>query len=70
MTDKAKIAAIADGLSDLEREWVTEWQGPAGAAFNIIAGDLRTKGLLASAVDWSLNPLGLAVRSYLQEQSQ
>ncbi|ASP29682.1 hypothetical protein CHH26_05125 [Qipengyuania flava] len=60
-----KIAEIADGLTDLEREWITGWQGVAGAAFNVIAGDLRAKGLLVSAMDWNLNETGLAVRKHL-----
>lgn len=63
------VAKIAEGLSDLEREWITGWQGVAGAAFNVIAGDLRGKGLLISAVDWNLNNLGLAVRQRLMENN-
>jgi hypothetical protein len=64
MTSEAE--RIAAGLSDLEREWVTGWQGPAGAAFNAVAGDLRHKGLLKGSLDWNLNDLGLAVRKVLE----
>ena len=62
------IEAIAKGLTDLEREWITGWQGPAGAAFNCVAGDLLRKGLLKSIADWGLNETGLAVRDFLKCQ--
>jgi hypothetical protein len=68
MTDN-QIAAIAEGLSEIEREWITGWQGPKGAAFNCVAIDLGCKGLLRSATDWSLNEKGEAVRNHLQEQA-
>lgn len=61
-----EIETIAKGLTDLEREWITGWQGPRGAAFNAIAGDLRHRGLLVSALDWNLNRRGQAVRDYLK----
>jgi hypothetical protein len=66
MTDPAKIAA---GLTDFEREWIIGWQGPAGAAFNVVAGDLRRKGLLRGRLDWTLNETGLAVRAILRGNS-
>lgn len=63
MTEAEKIAAR---LSELEREWVTGWQGPRGAAFNVVATDLHRKGLLKGVLDWNLNDLGLAVRTVLE----
>ena len=42
MTDTPDhIVEIASGLSSLEREWITGWQGVAGAAFNVVAVDLQ-----------------------------
>lgn len=67
MTDE--IERVARGLSPLEREWITGWQGVAGAAFNAVAGDLRHKGLLRSATDWALNERGEAIRRHLQEKA-
>lgn len=58
---------IAKGLSDLEREWLTGWQGPAGAAYNVIATGLQKRGLLVGPLDWSLSPLGLKVRRIIKE---
>lgn len=63
------VKRIAEGLSDLEREWITSWQGPAGAAFNAIAGELKRKGLLVGELDWHLNQTGEAVRAHLTENS-
>ena len=57
---------IAKGLSALEREWITGWQGPAGAAFNVIAGDLYSKGLLKGRMDWNLNATGRVVKAILE----
>ena len=57
---------IAKGLSALEREWITGWQGPAGAAFNVIAGDLYSKGLLKGRMDWNLNANGRVVKAILE----
>jgi hypothetical protein len=61
---------IAASLSDLEREWITGWQGPSGAAFNCVAGDLRRKGLLKGIMDWNLNEMGLAVRAIIERDSK
>ena len=63
MTD---VETIAAGLTDMEREWITGWQGAKGAAFNCVAGDLRRKGLLKGPLDWSLNDRGQAVRNHLK----
>ena len=60
---------ILDKLTDMEREWITGWKGPGGAAFNAVAGDLYRKGLLRSSTDWNLNMLGLAVRALLEKQN-
>ncbi len=68
MTDEA--ARIAESLMPLEREWITGWQGPAGAAFNAIAAGLRHKGLLKGAMDWNLNDLGIAVRTHLTKDNK
>jgi hypothetical protein len=65
MTD---VETIAEGLTDMEREWITGWQGARGAAFNRVAGDLRRKGLLKGPLDWSLNDRGLAVLNHLRCQ--
>ena len=62
------IERIAKGLTPMEREWITGWQGVAGAAFNVVAGDLRHKGLLVSASNWNLNELGQQVAAYLKGQ--
>ena len=68
MTDTPDhIVEIASGLSSLEREWITGWQGVAGAAFNVVAVDLQRKGLLKGVMNWNLNELGQRVRHYLQE---
>jgi hypothetical protein len=63
MQDVEKIAA---GLTEMEREWITGWQGAEGAAFNCVATDLHRKGLLKGLMDWNLNDLGLAVRDHLK----
>jgi hypothetical protein len=68
MTDQ-DIKSVAEGLSELEREWITGWQGVAGAAFNAIAEHLYEIGLLNGAADWTLNADGCQLRTYLQEQS-
>ena len=68
MTEQS-IKEIAEGLHDLEREWITGWKGVAGAAFNAVAMDLYHAGLLVGPLNWNLNELGTAVRSYLQEQA-
>ena len=70
MADKTEARRIAEGLSPMEREWITSWQGVAGAAFNVVAGDLRRKGLLKSRADWNLNALGQAVRQHLLDGEQ
>jgi hypothetical protein len=59
---------IARGLLDLEREWMTGWQGPRGAAFNVIATALLHKGLLKGPLDWALSPLGEEVRAILENE--
>jgi hypothetical protein len=63
MTD---VETIAEGLTDMEREWITGWRGARGAAFNCVAGDSRRKGLLKGPLDWSLNDRGLAVLNHLK----
>ncbi len=63
-----EIETIAKNLSEMEREWITGWQGPAGAAFNAVAGELRHKGLLRGPMDWNLSERGQAVRDYLKGQ--
>ena len=68
MADTNEARQIALSLEPLEREWITGWTGPSGAAFNVIASGLRHKGLLVSASDWSLNALGLAVREILENE--
>ena len=57
---------VAAGLIPLERERLTGWQGPSGAAYNAISEDMCESGLLNA--DWSLSPLGLAVREILKTQ--
>jgi hypothetical protein len=57
---------IAAGLSRLEREWLTGWQGPAGAAFNAIGENMAQRGLTVSQTDWRLNGKGAAVRELLK----
>ena len=60
------VETIAEGLTDMEREWITGWKGPRGAAFNSVAGDLLRKGLLKGPLDWTLNEKGEAVRNHLK----
>jgi hypothetical protein len=59
-------AEIAAGLCQLEREWLTGWQGPAGAAFNAIGEYMAGRGLTVSRTDWRLSEKGLAVRELLK----
>lgn len=66
MTNEERAAS----LTDMEREWLTGWQGPTGAAYNAVAGDLRRKGLLKGPMDWNLSDLGLAVRNCLRSKSK
>ena len=69
MTDQTdEIDAIAAGLCDLEREWLTGWQGPSGAAFNAIGEDMANRGLTISCTNWNLSPKGLAVRERLLKE--
>lgn len=56
---------IAAGLTEHERERLTGWQGPPGAAFNAVSAYLQKHGLLYA--DWNPTPLGLAVRAVLLE---
>ena len=67
MTD-AEIAAIAEGLIDFEREFITGWQGVGGAAYNVVATGLVRKGLLIGPLDWNLNQKGERVREYLENR--
>lgn len=60
---------IAAGLSGFEREWLTGWKGPPGAAFNVTATGLLRKGLLHGPTNWTLNAKGVEVLAILQEQS-
>jgi hypothetical protein len=59
-------AAIARGLIPMDAERLTGWKGPPGAAYNVISESLCKRGLLNR--DWSLSPLGLAVRAHLENQ--
>ena len=68
--DKDDVARGAEGLSPLEREWLTGWQGVAGAAYNCVATDLLRKGLLIGLTDWNLNAKGEAVLAHLQAKDQ
>ena len=65
MTDVAKVAA---GLVTYERERLTGWQGPPGAAYNVVSEGLCEMGLLNS--DWSHSELGLAVRAHLANPTE
>ena len=64
MTDTPE--AVAARLDPSEREWLTGWQGPAGAAFNVVATGLVRKGLLKSHTDWNLSELGERVIAHLK----
>lgn len=66
MTEAEKIAA---NLSSDEREWLTEWDGPCGAAWNTIGVGMAKRRLTISYKDWNLSPLGLAVRAHLERQN-
>ncbi|SMD03779.1 hypothetical protein [Novosphingobium sp. B1] len=66
--ERQKVEQIVKGLGALEIERLVGWQGPAGAAYNCISEDLCEMGLLNS--DWSISPLGLAVRSLIQENGK
>lgn len=63
-----QVAGIVKSLIPMERERLTGWQGPAGAAYNAISEGLCEMGLLNR--DWSLSELGLAVRSALKENDR
>lgn len=60
-----EIDRIVSGLCELEREWLTGWPGPPGAAYNEIGEGLQEMGLLVSPTNWCLNATGLAVRARL-----
>jgi hypothetical protein len=60
---------IAEKLIPMEREWLTGWQGPPGAAYNVIGSHMARIGLTRSYTDWNLNERGLAVRDYILEQT-
>lgn len=62
------IEEIIAGLIELEREWILGWEGPPGAAYNVIATGLVRRGLLKSHSNWELTETGLAVRDSLLEQ--
>jgi len=68
MTNPEQVAQIAVGLDDFEIEFITGWQGPRGAAFNVVATGLVRKGLLRG-MDLNLNERGKAVRDYLKGNS-
>lgn len=59
------VDEIVARLCPLDRERLTGWQGPRGAAYNAISEDLCDIGLLNA--DWSRSELGLAVRAKLME---
>jgi len=60
---------IAEKLIPMEREWLTGWAGPPGAAYNVIGSYMARIGLTRSYTDWNLNERGLAVRDYILEQT-
>lgn len=62
MTDD--LDKLARGLTALDQERITGWQGPAGAAYNVISEDLCEAGILNR--DWSLSPLGLALKAHIE----
>lgn len=66
--EAARVERIAADLMDMEREWLTGWQGVAGAAFNAIATGLVKRGLLKSSMDWTPTPLGLAVTAAIAQR--
>lgn len=67
---KDDVARIAAGLDRFEREWLTGWQGVAGAAFNVVATSLLAKGLLVGPLDWNLSEKGEAVRNFLEQENR
>ena len=58
---------IAAGLIAMERERLTGWQGPAGAAYNAISEDLCEQGLLNA--DGSFSETGLAVAAIIRSEN-
>ena len=64
-----QIEKLAKGLCDMELEWITGWQGPRGAAFNVIATQLVRKGILRGPMDWTLSETGLALRAHLAKEN-
>jgi hypothetical protein len=64
------VAQIAAELHPIERRWLIGWDGPAGAAFNCIGESMAERGLTVSHTDWTLSPLGLAVRAALAQETQ
>lgn len=65
MTPTPDLAAIVRKLVPMERERLTGWNGPPGAAYNCISEDLCEAGLLDA--DWSLSVLGVQVAAHLQD---
>ncbi len=55
-------------LCDLERERLTGWQGPGGAAYNAISEDLCEAGLLDR--HWNLTQRGEAIAARLKAQEK
>ena len=62
MTDD--LSELTRGLTDLDRERITGWQGVGGAAYNVISTGLQKRGILNP--DWSLSPLGLALKAHIE----
>lgn len=61
------IDEIIAGLVPMERERITGWKGPPGAAYNAVSEALFERGLLNS--NWTLTETGKKVRARLEEQS-
>lgn len=64
-----EIKALVGSLTEPERDWITGWSGPPGAALNAVAMCLVKKSVLRSPTDWRLSKRGEAVRRYLKEQT-
>ena len=59
------VDQIEIDLTELERERITGWQGPSGAAYNEISESLCSRGILDKR--WALTPFGEAVKAELEK---
>lgn len=65
--DDVEVAKIVGKLTPLDKEWLTGWLGPPGAAYNVIGEDLQEMGLLDG--NWNRTVLGERVAQHLKQEN-